>query len=343
VPAYALLIQPNANRVYGQVAGALLRSELLAVDELLLGGLVSGATETIIGGVPYIEFESDDLLDERAVAILSNLSSLHAFFRREGELLAPVEVRRADRYDEDLLTTQRYVGKTNESFTRLLVNLTLAANPSAVDKRCRGERVRLLDPMAGRGTTLNLALTYGFDAFGIELDKGDHEAYATFLLTWLKEKRVKHRSETSVMKRGRESAARRLRVHIGPKSAAKDAQLVDVVQDDTVNALAHFPRASFDAAVADLPYGVQHGSRSDGRLTSAPGELLAEALPVWHELLRHGASIGLAFNTRTLPRAALLDLLTRAGFEPSAAVVAQPFEHRVDRSITRDLVVAVKV
>jgi len=338
------LVQANANRVYGQVAASLVRSELLAVDQLLLGGTVADASQTTIGGVGYVGFETTAPLGDRAIAIVSNLSSAHALFRREGDLLAPIEIRRADCYDDDLLTTQRYVGKTNEAFTKLLVNLTLAANPAAVDRRCDGERLRLVDPLCGRGTTLNQALTYGLDAYGVELDKTDHEAYGTFLLTWLQEKRIKHRSETSTMKRGRESPARRLRVHVGdPKSApGKAAQLVDLVQDDTVNALAHFPKASFDALVADLPYGVQHGSRTEGRIARGAAGMLGEALPVWHQLLRRGASMGLAFNTRTLARPTLLELVDAAGFDLCAPVASQSFEHRVDRAITRDVLVAVK-
>jgi hypothetical protein len=77
-------------------------------------------------------------------------------------------------------------------------------------------------------------------------------------------------------------------------------------------------------------------------LARGPAELLRDALPVWKELLRRGASMGLSFNTHTLARDTLVQLVTDAGFEVCAPVASHSFEHRVDRAITRDVVVAVK-
>jgi hypothetical protein len=61
---------------------------------------------------------------------------------------------------------------------------------------------------------------------------------------------------------------------------------------------------------------------------------------VWVELLRPGGAIGLSWNLRTLDRQRLHDLLVNAGLHPRTAPDDQSFVHRVDRSITRDLVVA---
>jgi tRNA G10 N-methylase Trm11 len=47
------------------------------------------------------------------------------------------------------------------------VNLTLCATDVAGELLER--HFRLLDPLCGRGTTLNQALLYGFDAAGIEI------------------------------------------------------------------------------------------------------------------------------------------------------------------------------
>ena len=54
------------------------------------------------------------------------------------------------------------------------------------------ERLRILDPLCGRGTTLNQALMYGWHAIGVDVDERDVEAYAAFLPRWLKDKRLKH-------------------------------------------------------------------------------------------------------------------------------------------------------
>jgi hypothetical protein len=62
---------------------------------------------------------------------------------------------------------------------------------------------------------------------------------------------------------------------------------------------------------------------------------------VWLDLLRPGAAAGLAWNRRTLARPRLAALTEAAGF-----VVPAPdddsFVHRVDRSITRDVLVAIR-
>ena len=38
-------------------------------------------------------------------------------------------------------------------------------------------RLTVFDPLCGRGTTLNQALMYGYDAAGLDVDGKDFEAY----------------------------------------------------------------------------------------------------------------------------------------------------------------------
>jgi tRNA G10 N-methylase Trm11 len=93
--------------------------------------------------------------------------------------------------------------------------------------------------------------------------------------------------------------------------------------------------------VCDLPYGVQHGSTPPaGALQRSPDDLLVGALPVWRDVLKPGAGAALAWNLRTLDRARLVELLVGAGLELVTPADDQRFVHRVDRSITRDVVVA---
>ena len=88
----------------------------------------------MIGGVPYVTFEAGEL-SQRDAGLLANLSALYALFEVTGpagnELLRPVPLRRLDRYDDDLLTILKYPGKTNEQFTKLLLNVTLASSAFA--------------------------------------------------------------------------------------------------------------------------------------------------------------------------------------------------------------------
>ena len=46
-------------------------------------------------------------------------------------------------------------------------------------------RLVVLDPLCGRGTTLNQALMYGYDAIGIDTDGKDFDIYSAFIRTWL--------------------------------------------------------------------------------------------------------------------------------------------------------------
>ena len=100
---YALLILPSANRVYAEASPALARDELEIFSQSVLGGSVREITETTIGGVPYLTFEATDIGND-AAAYLANLSVGFALFERKDGLLRPVELRRLDRYDDDLIS-----------------------------------------------------------------------------------------------------------------------------------------------------------------------------------------------------------------------------------------------
>src|SRR5690606_13826704 len=70
-------------------------------------------------------------------------------------------------------------------------------------------RLVVLDPLCGRGTTLNVAMRYGYDAIGIEADGGHVTAYGAVLRTWLRRKPLKHRAEAHPVRQGGRRVARR--------------------------------------------------------------------------------------------------------------------------------------
>jgi Putative RNA methylase family UPF0020 len=333
---YGLLISPSANRVYAESSVALTQAEL-GLFGTVLAGPVGDIGVSTLGGVPYVTFEADGLT-ERDVALLANLSSVYALFELRGELLRPVELHRLDRYDDDLVTIPKYAGKTNEQFTKLLLNVTVLSSASAADLLDR--KLRVLDPLCGRGTTLNQAIMYGFDAAGIDRDQKDFEAYSAYLSTYLKRKRIKHQLDTGPIRRNRQVIARRLHATLAANREdykAGDTQEVEVINADTVRAREFFRAASFDVLVADAPYGIQHGSRTAAGLVRSPLDLLAAAAPVWAELLRPGGAVGIAWNTLVATREDAADVLAGAGLEP---LQTGGFRHRVDQAIVRDLIVA---
>jgi Putative RNA methylase family UPF0020 len=340
---YALLIQPSANRVYSGASAALTQAELAVFSQSVLDGRLGEMSADRIGGVPYVTFAADGL-GERDAALLANLSSAYALFGVEGGLLRPIELRPLDRFDDDLITIPKYPGKTNEQFTKLLLNVTLLS--SAFSRSMLDRAFAVLDPLCGRGTTLSQALTYGFDATGIDLDRTDFDAYSTFVQTWLKRKRVKHHAEHGPLRLGGKVAGQRLRISL---AAAKEdykagvTQHLDLINADTTRALEFLRPGTFDLVVADAPYGVQHGSRTAAKgLARSPLDLLAAAAPVWARLLRSGGACGIAWNTLVARRDAAAAILAGAGLDPVESGPYLAFRHRVDQAIVRDILVARK-
>jgi hypothetical protein len=347
---YALLLRPAANRLYSKGAAALNTAELSVLDERGLNGALLAVAPTVIGGVEYVRFDTRDVLSADDVAHLSNLSSAFALFRIADDTslvpvaLTPVTLTPVAHLDDDLLTIQRYKGKTNEQFTKLLFNVTLSVSAHARD--WPGRRLRILDPVCGRGTSLNQGLVYGFDVDGIEIDRTAYDAYRTFLVTWLKDKRFKHQVHTMPLRRDGKIAGRRMEVVFArdkDEYKADDVQRVRLANDDTTQAGEHYRKPVFDAVVADLPYGVQHASRARPEArTRHPEELLDAALDGWIGAMKPGAAIGLSWNSRVLARADLVGLLARHGLAVCTGDAYEQFSHRVDHAITRDLAVAVK-
>jgi SAM-dependent methyltransferase len=340
---YALLIAPSSNRVYAGEAPRLTETELAVFGEVALGVRLRDPGLVELGGIPYVGFTTDRPLAAREVAYLSNVSSAYALFAMEGDWLRPVAMTPLARYDDDLITIPKYPGKTNEQFTRLLLNVTVLASahgPEMLDRR-----LVVLDPLCGRGTTLNQALRYGYDAIGIEADGGQVDAYAAFLRTWLRRKRLKHTVELHPVRHERKRVARRLTATLAPTKEAYrsgDTQQVTVLHADTVAARQLLRAGCCDVIVTDAPYGVAHRSALGDNLGRNPRDLLAKALPGWVELLRRGGSLGLSFNTNVIERDEVAALLAGAGLTVVSSPAYQGFSHWVDQGITRDLLVARK-
>ncbi|MFK7993704.1 MAG: TRM11 family methyltransferase [Granulosicoccus sp.] len=343
---YAILVLPSNNRVYNSSTDNLNHAELQCFNEALLDGKITAIETIVICGVNYLTFDCP-ALSTNDISFLSNLSFIFALFRidenSEEPRLLPIPMTPLKRFDDDLLSILKFAGKTNELFTKMLVNVTLAASSFASDMTTR--KLRVLDPVCGRGTTLNQALMYGYDTAGMEIDSRDFDAYSQFINRWLKEKRLKHKSETVELRKEGKTQAHRLGIRLAASKEqykADNVQVLDFVLADTVRANEFFKKASFDLIVADLPYGVRHGNKSTQGHAKSPIQLLQQTLPVWATLLKRGGAIGLAWNTYLAKKTEIIKLLETEGLNVHPATISDQFRHRVDQAIIRDILVATR-
>jgi hypothetical protein len=345
VPEYLLLLAPSSNRVYAGDAPRIAAAEVevLAAPDPATRFLGAGAVN--IAGVPYLSVTTDGPLDP---ALLGRLSGAYACFVRGGagedDLLRPVTLERPERYDDDLLTIPKYPGKTNEQLTRTLLNLTLAT--TAWSKEAGTRRFSILDPLAGRGTTLSSALLLGHDAVGVEVERREVDAYATFLRTWLRRKRLKHTIDLRPLRRRGVHLGEVMEVEVAPDKEAHRSggrQSLTLYACDTLRTAELVERRRFDAIVTDAPYGIAHGSRSAGGRNRSPAELLGAAVPIWASVLRTGGALGIAWNTHGLARDELAQMCSSAGLQVCSTGPYLRLAHRVDAGIHRDLLIARKL
>jgi hypothetical protein len=181
---------------------------------------------------------------------------------------------------------------------------------------------------------------------GVDADLKAIEAYAAYLRTYLRRKRLKHTAEMTPVRREGKSIGRRLDVEVTPAGGERRLRLT-AFSGDTRQSAVLYGKRKFDAVVADAPYGIVHGSQTDvrgvsGKRDRSPAGLLGESLSVWAGQLKRGGALGLSWNTFGLTREKLTELAADAGLSALNEGAHLRFGHRVDSSISRDVFVAVK-
>ncbi|GAA4890886.1 SAM-dependent methyltransferase [Tessaracoccus lubricantis] len=337
MPRYLMLRTPSANRVYAGESGPLTAAELE-----ITAPFATVIAEETLAGVGYLSFDAPEL-NEGQLHAVARQSAAFALFADESQpegsaMLRPVALPQPFLLDDDLVTMPKYQGKTNEQFTHLLLGVTLAA----VTREPTGPR-QVLDPLAGRGTTLSTALMLGHDAYGVEGDAKAFELMASFYKTYLRRGRIKHTADVKPVRREGKTVGKRFDAEI---TTAEGKRVITAFTGDTRDSAALFGKKRFDAIVADAPYGVAHGAATDvrgvsGKRDRSPAGLLKEAIPVWAGQLMHGGALGLSWNTFGLAREDLAALLAANGLTVQEGGPWERFAHRVDSAIKRDLIVAV--
>lgn len=238
----------------------------------------------------------------------------------------------------------KYRGKTNELFTKLLINIAIH---SGVYKNER--RINILDPVAGKGTTLFEALRLGHSAFGLEIAPDAVQEAVAFFRKYLENYKYKHSySQQKISGENKSFSAQKHTFGVFESKEAKkvgDALEFVIAEGDSRYADKIFSKERFHAIVGDLPYGVRHGSVSEQKqssLTRNPSELLAACIPAWVKCLRPGGSIVLAWNTFVLPRHEMERFFTENGLTVLKSPPYDAFAHRVDQAINRDIIAGIK-
>src|SRR5215469_395895 len=186
----ALKITPQRSTQYADMTERLAEPELLASP---LGAVITHIKPVTLAGQAYLLVSLDDgsvssqcLEIQHILPRLGATSESYEFFEQigdvEGPFLRPLETTFDPFLPLEIAEIRRYKGKTNEVFTKVLLNIAVFAG--AFVQQNTG-RLRILDPLAGGGTTLFLALADGYDAFGIEHQKQDVETTIVFLRQYL--------------------------------------------------------------------------------------------------------------------------------------------------------------
>ena len=337
---YALLQNPGHNRVYFNSSGKLAKNELSA----MFFDVITEIKEEIFGGIEYITFSSGNKLSEDDIILLSRLSFVYAIFEiHDNKLFLPVTKNHSYFFSDDLNMILKYSGKTNEIFTRMMINVAVAASGF---KSGFLENLNLLDPVCGKGTTVFDGLICGYNSYGADLsDKLINES-SRFLKKYLETGKYKHTlKEQKISGTGHENIPFKSQRHLFELAKNKTDKksdknlLCEFIDGDTRNVGKYYKKNTFHIIVGDLPYGIQHDNTTGGNKMRNPVNLIKTSVPAWTEVLKPGGAIVLAWNTFLLKRDELEKIFTDNMLDVKTF---GDFSHRVDQAINRDIIIGVK-
>ncbi len=345
---YALFLETDLNRVYSTSLGDIAAAELSLVLDALHPATLGTIDVITEGRSTRLSFDCD-LAPEELGPLAGQLSASLALFEQDGENFRTTAMGEQLRFGSELVTTQRYKGKTNERFTRAMVTVAMAAagiDLSNPDHQARP--ITLCDPMCGRGTTLNWALAFGLNAIGIEPDRNALDQQAIFIGQWAKRQRLPHLVQDY---RPANAERRHSTFTVAPDRDELKEGLGQTLQTfcaDGGDTSLPIKRDSLDVIVTDLPYGIHHASRQPGGSARNKAKwdptdtvaLLERLAPAWKKWLRPSGAIALAWNTKRAGTDEVGDALTELGFTRVVVNAGAGFAHRVDNSIERDIIVA---
>jgi hypothetical protein len=346
---YLILQHPGHNRVYYTAAGLLALAELkIASNSLSIR--CNNIQMLDIQGVRYLSFTADESVADSDLELLSRLSFVFALYeltsQEEVDLLKPILKVNYEYVDSKISSLLKYSGKTNELFTKMMINVALLSSEFRFS-----ETIELLDPIVGKGTTLFEGAVYGFNVSGVEIEPKSTHAVQIFFKKYLETERYKYSFNRQQVhgKNKLEGTFGDMFQYASNKEDFKTEvtrKTLNVVTGSTLNTSKYFKHNHFNIIVGDLPYGIAHGNslaKKSDSITRNPSELLNECLPDWLKVLKTGGVIVMAWNAFVVNRNKLSKVFLEHGFQVLSDAPYNEFEHLVDRSIKRDIIVAKKI
>lgn len=332
---YLFQLLPHPNVHYRASQAMLGSAELSSMLHAL--NIEAQVVVQTLGGAEFLCFEADTLSEEK-VSRLARHSSLLMLCEEAAEgTLRPLSILRKDYLSRELAEVLKYKGKTSATFTRMMLNMACAAAGVLAAEKTP----TVLDPICGRGTTLFCALEMGMNAVGLDVDCNDLQEAMRYFSRYCTMKKLKHN-----LKQGSETcgdvavpSATYTLADTREHYAAGETRMLRLFHGDTALAGRLVRKARADVLVADLPYGVQHAPQA-GRKPEGFRQLLKRALPAWQIALRPGGAAAISFNTLTLKRRELQQLMEEAGFIVLEDAPYGKLEHFVEQAVTRDVIIA---
>jgi len=332
---YGMLLWPHANARYQTESARLAHAELTIMLRHICPDAV--VADGMRADMNIIEFETPAPLTEAQISRIAGHSLMYVLFELHGDMLKPVCGRSEAYLGADLPGILKYKGKTNEQFTEMVINTALYSSAFA-DKA--GERLRFMDPMCSRGTSLFLALNRGWDAEGTDISAPDIRELHQFFKRYLEYHRVKHSYEKrsfTVKNSKPVSAHEFVLANTSEAYKAGDTARIRYAECDCGKITACFGKNRYHIIVSDLPYGVQHSAGKESFEA-----LLRRVMPVWRDALQPGGAVALSFNSNTIKPAMLRDVMAASGLTVMQGGEYDGFSHWVEQAVTRDIVIGVR-
>ncbi len=337
---YSIIVKPSNNIAFFDTYLKMCEVELANVLGSL-NVLISDVEVKKMNKATVMNFSVEVPIDGDVLVAIYRLSFFYALLKlNDNGTYKPVHIDYEADFDDDLSTRMKYNGKTNETITRMMMNLALSAS-IFMDV----EKPNILDPLCGRGTTLFEAMISGYNAFGVDRDQKSVQELGTFVTRYVKEARFKHQNKHGKLLLGGKHVGDLFELEYAKEKAdykSGNTNLLKVLKGNTTAIEGAFRHKFMHAIVADFPYNVQHRGKSSASIEDGLSPLLDEGLKSWTPFLKKGGAVAISWNVYTDKREAFEKVFEKHGYQVVSDLGLDQLEHRVSQAITRDIIIAVK-